>query len=298
MADGPLEHTTALAALRAVAVELAIQDARIELLGPIADNAVFRLSGGIVARVARSAVRDRAVREVRSGNWLAAQGVPAVRPVETIDQPVTTDGHVVTFWHEVRDASMASTAELARLLRQLHHLPVPSNFEIPMLDPFVRLQEHLADAEPALSGADSRFLAERLDELRHEYAQVSAGLPVCVIHGDANRKNAIRGSDGVAVLLDLERFSVGPREWDLVVSAVYLRLGWYDEREYDAFVGAYGWDIRSWDGFGVLAALREFRMTAWLLSRLVREPRLKDETDRRIASLRHPDAPRSWTPGT
>jgi len=121
---------------------------------------------------------------------------------------------------------------------------------------------------------------------------------VCVIHGDANRKNAIRGRDGRAVLLDLERFSVGPREWDLVVPAVYQRLGWYSDPEYDAFVAAYGWDIRTWTGFSTFAALREFRMTAWLISRLTREPRLTPEASRRIASLRSPDAPRSWTPGT
>jgi aminoglycoside phosphotransferase (APT) family kinase protein len=136
-----------------------------------------------------------------------------------------------------------------------------------------------------------------LDGLRLEYARTSAGLPDCVIHGDANRKNAIRGSDGAAVLLDLERFSIGPREWDLVVPAVYQRLGWYDDSEYNAFVDAYGWDVRTWDGFHVFAALREFRMTAWLVSRLVREPRLTEEAARRIASLRAPDAPRSWTPG-
>jgi len=295
---GAVDRAAALAMVRTVAEGLDLGGTGIELMGPIADNAVFRLPGGIVARVARFEARDRALREVRTGRWLASQGVPAARPVETIDQPATVDGYVVTFWREVLDASMASTAELAVLLRQLHSLPVPMDFDIPTLDPFVRLGEHLAAAEPVLKQSDRSFLTERLEELRTDYARVSEGLPVCVIHGDANRKNAIRGRDGVAVLLDLERFSIGPCEWDLVVPAVYLRLGWYAEPEYDAFVAAYGWDVRSWEGFEVFAALREFRMTAWLISRLAREPRLKDEANRRIASLRHPDTPRSWTPGT
>ncbi len=294
----PVDRATAFEVARAVAAELDLEETGIELLGPVADNAVFRLPGRVVARIATSAAQDRASREVRTGRWLAAQGVPAVRPLESINQPVTVDGHVVTLWREVSDASMASTAELAGLLRQLHELPVPSDFEIPALDPFVRLEEHLAAAEPALENGDRRFLAERFKQLRHDHARVSVGLPVCVIHGDANRKNAIRGRDGVAVLLDLERFSLGPREWDLVVPAVYQRLGWYSDSEYDAFVDAYGWDVRTWDGFTVFAALREFRMTAWLLSRLAREPNLRDEATNRIASLRDPDAPRSWTPGT
>jgi aminoglycoside phosphotransferase (APT) family kinase protein len=293
-----IDREAAFAVIRSVAAKLGVAETGTELLGPIADNAVFRLPGQVVARISAASAYQRALREVRTGQWLAAQGVPAVKPLESTDLPWSVDGHVVTIWHEVPDASMASTAELAGLLRQLHTLPVPSDFEIPALDPFVRLEEHLAAAGTALSVGDRRFLAERLDQLRHEYARVSAGLTASVIHGDANRKNAIRGSDGVAVLLDLERFSVGPREFDLVVPAVYQRLGWYTDSEYDAFVGAYGWDVRTWNGFTVFAAVREFRMTAWLISRLAREPRLKPEAARRIASLRDPEAPRSWTPGS
>jgi aminoglycoside phosphotransferase len=293
-----VDRDAAFEVVRAVAAKLDVDQAGIELLGPIADNAVFRLPGRTVVRIATAAANDRALREVRTGRWLAVQGVPAVRPLDSIEQPLMVNGHVVTLWHEVQDASMASTAELAELLRRLHTLPVPTDFDIPALDPFVRLDEHLAAAEPTLNPSDRSFLTERLGELQAEYAQVSSQLPVCVIHGDANRKNAIRGRDEHAVLLDLERFSTGPREWDLVVPAVYQRLGWYSDAEYDAFVNAYGWDVRTWDGFSTFAALREFRMTAWLLSRLTREPRLTDEANRRIASLRTPDAPRSWTPGT
>jgi aminoglycoside phosphotransferase len=293
-----VERGAAFAVVRAVAAQLDLDESGVELLGPIADNAVFRLPGRTVARIATFAEGERALREVRTGRWLAAQGVPAVRPLESIEQPVGVDGHVVTLWHEVPDASMASTAELAELLRRLHTLPVPTDFDIPVLDPFVRLAEHLAAAAPELDASDRSFLAERLEELQADYEGVSEGLPVCVIHGDANRKNAIRGRDGIAVLLDLERFSLGPREWDLVVPAVYQRLGWYSDPEYDAFVAAYGWDIRTWHGFTTYAALREFRMTAWLLSRLTREPRLRTEANNRLSSLRDPDAPRSWTPGT
>jgi aminoglycoside phosphotransferase len=293
-----VDREAAHAVVRAVAARLGLDDAGFELLGPIADNAVFRLPGQTVARIAASAAGDRALREVRTGRWLATQGLPAVEPLDSIQQPFGVDGHVVTLWHEIPEASMASTAELAELLRQLHGLPVPTNFDIPALDPFVRLDEHLADAEPELNASERGFLTERLEELKADYTRVTEGLPICVIHGDANRKNAVRGRDGRAVLLDLERFSLGPREWDLVVPAVYQRLGWYSDPEYDAFVQAYGWDIRTWPGFTTYAALREFRMTAWLLSRLTREPRLRNEATTRIASLRNPDAPRAWTPGT
>lgn len=293
-----VDRAAATAAVQAVAAELRLNGTGIELLGPVADNAVFRLPAQVVARVTTAAASERADREVRTGRWLAEQGISAVRPLESTIQPISIDGYVVTLWHEVAGASMASTAELAELLRRLHALPIPSDFKIPPLDPFVRLDEHLADAAPALDDGDHQFLVELLAQLRHDYAKASAALPVCVVHGDANRKNAIRGRDGVAVLLDLERFSLGPREFDLVVPAVYQQLGWYTDAEYDAFADTYGRDIRTWDGFPVFAALREFRMTAWLLSRLAREPRLRTESNRRIASLRNPQAPKHWTPGT
>jgi aminoglycoside phosphotransferase (APT) family kinase protein len=293
-----VDREAAFTVVRAVAARLGLDNEQFELLGPIADNAVFRLPGRTVARIATSAAGSRALREIRTGRWLAAQGLPAVEPLESIQQPLSVDDHVVTLWHEIPQATMASTAELAGLLRQLHELPVPSDFDIPVLDPFVRLDEHLEVAEPELSASDRGFLANRLEELKADYQRMSDGLPVCVIHGDANRKNAVRGLDGRAVLLDLERFSLGPREWDLIVPAVYRRLGWYSESEYTAFVKAYGWDVQGWSGFSTFAALREFRMTAWLLSRLTREPRLGQEAAIRIASLREPDGARSWTPGT
>lgn len=74
------------------------------------------------------------------------------------------------------------------------------------------------------------------------------------------------------VLLDLERFSIGAREWDLVVAAVYRRVGWYTEAEYGEFIDAYGWDVRDWSGFEMLAAARELRMTAWLRAHRPRTP--------------------------
>lgn len=80
--------------------------------------------------------------------------------------------------------------------------------------------------------------------------------------------------------------------------AVYERVGWYTGTEYEEFTSAYGWDIRTWPGFATLAAIRELRMTAWLCARTDREPRLLPEARHRIASLRRPDAPRHWRPGT
>ena len=203
------DREAAYAAIQSVAAKLGVRATEAELLGPIADNAVFRVPGHVVARISTASTYERALREVRTGRWLAAQGVPAVKPLESADLPWSVDGYVVTLWHEVPDASMASTAELANLLQQLHTVPVRSDFEIPLLDPLIRLEEHLAAADGALAHGDRRFLDEGLEQLRQEYARVSPGLPVSVIHGDANRKNAIRGRDGVAAWRALGRGDSG-----------------------------------------------------------------------------------------
>jgi hypothetical protein len=294
----PFNESTARSALSAAAEESGIPYRPAVLISPVADNAVFRLPGGVVGRVS-SADRAlaRANRDVAIGRWLNAQGFPAVAPVESVVQPVVSQGYVVTFWHEVPDAVMASTRELGSLLDHLHAIAVPPDVDIEPLQPFVGLDAHVQAAATHLADHDVAFLTEHLGELHAAYETLDFTHPVGLIHGDANRKNAVRGSDGRAVLLDLERFSIGPREWDLAVPAVYRRLGWYTEAEYDDFVDAYGWDVHEWDGLPTLVAIREFRMTAWLAARVDREPALLSEAEKRIASLRAPDVPRAWTPG-
>ena len=78
-----------------------------------------------------------------------------------------------------------------------------------------------------------------------------------VIHGDANVGNVLLDERGQAVLIDLDSFSMGPREWDLIQTALfYDRLGWHTEEEYRTFVEVYGYDIMQWDGYETLADMR------------------------------------------
>ena len=66
----------------------------------IAENAIWRLPGGMVVRIARPGQSAAATREVQVARWLAAQGVPAVRALD-LRQPVAASGHPVTFWQEL-----------------------------------------------------------------------------------------------------------------------------------------------------------------------------------------------------
>ena len=71
-----------------------------------------------------------------------------------------------------------------------------------------------------------------------------------MIHGDAWWGNLLRDGDRV-VLADWDNVSTGPREIDLIPTLQASRFG-LPEHERDAFIAAYGHDIRSWPGYPVL----------------------------------------------
>jgi aminoglycoside phosphotransferase (APT) family kinase protein len=134
--------------------------------------------------------------------------------------------------------------------------------------------------------------------LQAAYAELRFELPSRAIHGDPHRKNLVRAGDGSIMLLDLERFSLGPPEWDLVIPVVYRQVGWYTTVDYAAFCEAYGWDVTTWAGCATLARVRRLRMTTWLAARTGREPRLIPEVLHRVETLRDQAAHRHWVPGT
>ncbi len=84
-----------------------------------------------------------------------------------------------------------------------------------------------------------------------------------MIHGDAYRGNLLRDGQRV-VLADWDAVSAGPREIDLIPTLQAVRFG-LPEGQRDAFIAAYGWDIRSWDGYTVLRDIRELSTLTALL---------------------------------
>lgn len=173
----------------------------------IAENAVWRLPGGVVVRVARPGQSAAAAREVQVARWLTAEGVPAVRALD-LPQPVAASGHPVTFWQELPPHEIGTVTDVVVLLKQLHALPKP---DLPLgeLDPFVRLVERI-DAAITISDDDQLWLKHRLEDLKQQWASRPKGLPECVVHGDAWVGNVARTEAG-PMLLDFERASFGPR---------------------------------------------------------------------------------------
>jgi aminoglycoside phosphotransferase len=263
----------------------------------IGSNAVYRLRGDVIARVSRSSADPNDVaRQVRVARWLEDVGYPAARALD-IEQPVLVTGRLVTFWVSVSDVEeYAELPEVARLLRELHALPIPSTFDLPPMNPLENLASKL-DLADSLDMASAEFFREHVDSVRTRYEALTFPLTLGVIHGDANIGNVIKNRSNKPILIDLDNFATGHREWDLVQTALfYERFGWHTESEYRSFVSEYGYDIMEWPGYPVLADYRELSMTLWLCGKVGDTPDVMDEVKKRIQTIKNGGPRTNWAP--
>jgi aminoglycoside phosphotransferase (APT) family kinase protein len=263
----------------------------------LGSNAVYRLAEPVIVRISRDVdTVENVMRQVLVARWLEQAAYPATRALN-VDQPVDIEGHVATFWVSVSEGEeYASIRQVADLIRRLHDLEPPSGFTLPTAQPFADLESRLS-VLTNLDVADADFLRELIGELRSRYETLRFPLPPGVIHGDANVGNVILSRDGQPVLIDLDGFAVGPREWDLVQTALfYERFGWHTEDEYRTFVEVYGFDIMTWPGYRVLAAYREISMTLWLAGKAGADKEAAAEVRKRVESIRSGGSRRDWAP--
>jgi aminoglycoside phosphotransferase (APT) family kinase protein len=263
----------------------------------LGDHAVFRIDGGrVVSRVGRHADRLPSVhREVAIAQWLAAEGYPSARLVTQADQPVVVEGHPVTFWEGLADGEKyASTCEMGELLRRLHRLEPPP-FSLPALRPFDKVEQRL---QRAVIRTETRaYLASLAEKLTAEYEQLVFALPPGHLHGDFNIGNVLHDAEEHPTVIDLDGFATGPREWDLMQTAMYYdSFGWHTEAEYADFAEGYGFDVRQWSGYTVLRSVRELLMVTWLAQNADTNPRAAEEVEKRAETLRSGGSRRDWAP--
>ncbi|WP_324783417.1 aminoglycoside phosphotransferase family protein [Streptomyces sp. H51] len=258
----------------------------------IAENEIWRLPGErAIARIARPGQLAAATREVRVAQWLADNGVPAVRAM-SIAQPVDVCGRPVTFWEELPTHTNGTVRDVVQLLKRIHPLPVP-DFALGELDPFVRVPERI-DAATSLTEEERSWLRQRHEDLQGQWVQRPAGLPDCVVHGDAWVGNVARTAAG-PILLDFERVSVGPPEWDLVSTAVKLTTtGAVSRPEYAEFCDLYGLDVTQWEGYELFSGARELRMATYAAQHAATRPEWQEEAQYRVDCLRGRRGPRPW----
>jgi len=270
-----------------------LSSASAELLR-LGENAIYRLATNpVVVRIARSADRlARVERELCVARWLAEAGVPVVGVCEEIEQPLLVDGHPVSFWRAVTGGDPVPTRiDLARLLAQFHSLP-DCPCELAAFDPLGTLEFRLANANGIASG-DRDFLRDYCAELAEKLGHLEFALPPGPIHGDAHTSNLLT-DHGQVVLLDFEASAVGPREWDLMPTAIARERFGLAEDQYREFTGAYGFDVRTWSGYPVLRQIRELTMTTWIMQNVGESAAAAAEFAMRVASLRERDTHSAW----
>ncbi|MFE0055430.1 phosphotransferase family protein [Streptomyces sp. NPDC059003] len=258
----------------------------------LAENDLWRLPGGVVVRIARAGQEDAAAREVAVARWLAENNVPAVRPMPW-DQPVHAGGRAATFWELLPPHRHGTEADLAPLLRRMHELPTPP-FAIGRLQPFVRVADRLAAAR-SVSDDDRQWLLDHLGKLQQQWAHLPAGRPHCVIHGDAWGGNCAVVEDGAALLMDFERTSFGPPEWDLTSTAVaHDTFGTVSAERYGAYCERYGFDVMNWAGYPTLRGVRELRLVTFALQIADHDADALGQAHYRVACVRGFEGPRPW----
>jgi aminoglycoside phosphotransferase (APT) family kinase protein len=281
------------AACRAVGLD--DRDAELIRLG---ENALFRLASvPVVVRVARSEdYLSKARTEVSVSRWLAAEGFPAARIVDDLEQPLLIEGHPVTFWRLIMEGDRKATyGELGGILRDLHSMTLPAGLELPSFDPFDKQELRISRA--AIPDDDRVFLRKRWRELRGQFEELRFETPKGPVHGDAHVQNLMVNDRDEVILIDFEAFCFDHPEWDLMVTAVeHHSLGWQTDEQYADFVRAYGRDLYDWPSYDTLRRLQEFGMTTWLMQNVQESEETAAEYRRRIAGLRNDDAPRDWRP--
>jgi aminoglycoside phosphotransferase (APT) family kinase protein len=264
----------------------------------LGSNAVYRLKAPIVARVSRpGADLDHVSRTIAVARWLESAGYPAVRAIG-VDQPIATDGYVVTFWQALSEDGdqYASTPEIAQILARLHQLTAPATLHLPPLAPFANAAQRIG-ASTWLTPSDRSFLTTTLATLQDAYDNLEFALPQGVIHGDASVGNVLRDTRGIAVLIDLDGFAIGPREWDLALTAIYYdSFGWHTRDEYEEFARVYGFDIMQWPGYPVMRSVREFLMVTWVIQKAAGNGQAAAEARKRISALRTGASRKDWQP--
>jgi Ser/Thr protein kinase RdoA (MazF antagonist) len=269
-------------------------DARLLRLG---QNASYALpDADLVVRIARS-VEDRpqVERELAVARWLARQDFPAVRVADEIEQPLTIDGRVVTFWRLVPESDQSPTLrDLAMLLRRWHELPLPP-FELPRFDPLAIVPSRLnrAEQENNVPAESISYLRQLCTDLAAEYDEMTFAITPELVHGDAHRGNLLI-DNGQPILLDFEMVGLGPSMWDLLPTDIGSARFGLPEQEYQAFVAAYGKDVRELVGYPIMRDVRELTMVTWLMQNVGESQQIADEFAARVQSLKEGDRDRRW----
>jgi hypothetical protein len=265
-------------------------------------NAVWLLpQHPAIARVTYSALaHHKAEVNVAVCQYLVNQHrFPATVPLAA--DIIDIDEHTaVTFWTYYPQPVdvLPDSAHLGHLLRRLHALPRPP-LDLPEWRALASLELVLRDtARPiAIGDADRRWLLDRIEQVRHDLAELDWPLGYGLIHGDAWAGNLlwkISSKTRAVVLGDWDSTCWGPREIDLIPR-------WHAATRYGrgaewaaAFADAYGQDLTRWSGFYTVLAMRDLTQLVALLRRVPHQPELAESLRQRLTGIKSGDTTAVW----
>lgn len=271
-------------------------DGRDARLLKVTNNAVFHLPHADVAiRITTTtALHHRVPKVVAVARWLADLTYPAVRLRDSVCQPLAAGDFLATVWDYVLPSDpQPDGRDLGQLLLQLHAIQAPPP-PLPPLSILDDVRRRLGDAD-GLDDDDRDYLAQRGDALTDALASVDYALSPGAIHGDAHTGNLIRNPASTVLLLDLDSFSHGPREWDLVPAALGA-VRFHNTQSYRQLVEVYGFDVTAWSGWPILRAVRELQLLASAVPRIASSSRVAAQFAHRLRTVRHADPDAAWQP--
>lgn len=202
--------------------ELTILSERWNTVASLGDSGVIA-KAATLADLARSDPGSWFHLEVEVCAKLSSRGVAVQKPY--FPEVEIFDGFPITLWHEAKgEMGECSEEQLVTSLALMHRVGAELLSDRPW---FATITSHFDDIFPLLEDRQVVSLRE-LCALRTHYERlmdsiVAADTSKSFIHGDAQRKNAIRTGEG-AVWIDFEEASFGPVAWDLACLTMHRRF--------------------------------------------------------------------------
>jgi Ser/Thr protein kinase RdoA (MazF antagonist) len=279
----------------AMCEQAGLRGSELELLR-FGSNAVFGVDEFHVLRVMRPTTSEADVRrEIDLVREFVRLDIPAARLADIPAQPLRALDCLGTVWERLDEPDHSNLySQLGQLVRVLHKCT--AGLRVP-LEPWRQLtssDRRLAEQRDHYAPEDVTMLTQWSKRIASELDQVKPVLPAGVIHGQAEVGNVLFHA-GQPMLIDFEQVSIGPREWDLVHTAVAVTRFGRPERCYRDFADAYGFDVRTWDGYPTHRRLWELCATTWLMQHDRGDPKVAREIEVRLATWRDDKPDTQWS---
>lgn len=239
---------------------------------------------GVVARAATLAdlAREHPLeafqQEVDVCRILARRGARVHVPVRDV---LVEDGIAISLWNQI-DGEMGTASEYAMVksLSDIHQLGRDIVLDQPWFATIaesIPIDLHLLSDRRVITSANAGVLRDHFE--RSIDAVVASDLPGGLVHGDAQRKNAMAVGDS-AVWIDFEDCCIGPHAWDL--ACLTMNPNYDTDRVLDTYAELSGTARIPNKIMGPLWDLRDLEALTWML--LIQDER---DDDFRLNSAQH-----------